>query len=210
MKMKLMFACLVAFGLTACEKDPDMNQLDADFVVYTDHASNVDFGTYATYFIPDSILNAGDVKATYWDDENALAIIHAVEKQMELKGYVRTDKKEDADLGLQLSYLAQANQIVTGGYADYSYGWWNPGFWGSGWGGWYYPYPVVYTFNTNALIIEMVDISQKEIEENNLKIPVIWYAVASGFQYGNGRINMLLLIDGVNQAFRQADYITRN
>jgi len=56
----------------------------------------------------------------------------------------------------------------------------------------------------------MVDISQKEIEENNLKIPVIWYAVASGFQYGNGRINMRLLIDGVNQAFRQADYITRN
>ena len=45
---------------------------------------------------------------------------------------------------------------------------------------------------------------------DNVPMNKIWYAVASGFQYGNGRINMRLLIDGVNQVFRQADYITRN
>ena len=35
MRKMLFFACLL-LGLSACEKDTDMNQLDADLVVYTD------------------------------------------------------------------------------------------------------------------------------------------------------------------------------
>lgn len=41
------------------------------------------------------------------------------------------------------------------------------------------------------------------------KLPVVWYASASGFQYGNSRINMQLLLNGVDQAFDQSVYIHR-
>ena len=70
-KKNLLFAGIAAFILAACEKDPDMGQLDADLVVYTDHDNSVDFGKYSTYYLPDSILEAGNVRVSYWADENA-------------------------------------------------------------------------------------------------------------------------------------------
>ena len=62
MRKMLFFACLL-LGLSACEKDPDMNQLDADLVVYTDYYKDADFGGYKTYFLPESILEAGGHRA---------------------------------------------------------------------------------------------------------------------------------------------------
>ena len=59
MKKMLFLACM-ALTLAACEKDPDMNQLDADLVVYTDHDNNAAFDGYKTYFLPDSILEGGE------------------------------------------------------------------------------------------------------------------------------------------------------
>lgn len=40
-------------------------------VVYTDYDSETDFSKFQTYFLPDSILEAGSHHATYWKDENA-------------------------------------------------------------------------------------------------------------------------------------------
>lgn len=209
MKRMLLLACMT-LGMMSCEKDPDFGQMDANLVVYTDHDNNVDFGKYQTYFLPDSILEIGGYKATYWKDENAMQLISKVEQYMNERGYTRLtepEQKEDANIGLQLSYLAQSTQIVTGGYWN---GWWNWGFWGDWWGGWYYPYPVSYSYDTNALIIEMVDLTSKEEGGENKQLPVVWYASASGYSYGNGKNNLLFLLDGVDQAFAQSDYITRN
>ena len=115
MRKMLFFACLL-LGLSACEKDPDMNQLDADLVVYTDYDKDADFGSYKTYFLPDSILEAGGHRATYWKDENAKAIINKVAAEMDARGYTRIldpEKKEEANVGLQLSYVAQTTQVIT-------------------------------------------------------------------------------------------------
>ena len=100
MRKMLFFACLL-LGLSACEKDPDMNQLDADLVVYTDYDKDADFGSYKTYFLPDSILEVGGYRATYWKDENAKAIINKVAAEMDARGYTRildSEKKEEAFL----------------------------------------------------------------------------------------------------------------
>ncbi len=129
MKKMLFLACM-ALTLAACEKDPDMNQLDADLVVYTDHDNNAAFDGYKTYFLPDSILEAGGYKASYWKDENAKALVDAVAQQMDSRGYTRLtdpEKKDQADVGVQLSYVAQTNHVVS--YPSYG-GWWDYGFWG--------------------------------------------------------------------------------
>lgn len=208
MKKKfLLFAGIAALFLAACEKDPDMGELDTDLVVYTNHDNSVDFSQYATYYLPDSILEAGSVRASYWTDENAQTLIDEVESQMTRLGYQRiTDpsQKDEADVGIQLSYLAQTNTVISGGYWN---GWWDSFYWGGYWGGWYYPYPVTYSYDTQSLILEMADLTGRDNEEQR-SIPVVWYASASGFQFGNNRVNMQLLTEGINQAFSQSAYLS--
>lgn len=109
-KILFIMACMTGVFMASCEKDPDMGELDADLVVYTDHDSNTDFSSFQTYFLPDSILEASGVHASYWKDENAKMIISAVESQMNRRGYERiTDPelKDQANIGLQLSYVSQ-------------------------------------------------------------------------------------------------------
>lgn len=88
-KILFIMACMTGVFMASCEKDPDMGELDADLVVYTDHDSNTDFSSFQTYFLPDSILEASGVHASYWKDENAKMIISAVESQMNRRGYER-------------------------------------------------------------------------------------------------------------------------
>ena len=202
MKKYVMMIC-TALMIVSCEKDPDLDEMDTRLVVYTDHDSETDFGNFKTYYLPDSILEAGGYKASYWSDENAKKIISTVENEMKERGYVRItdpERKGEADAGLQLSYVAQSINIVGGGYYG---GWWDYGFWGPWWGGWYYPYPIAYSFNTNSLIMEMVDLTNKT---EKAQLPVVWYAQSSGYQY-SGPYNRQLLMDAVHQAFEQSDYI---
>ena len=91
-----------------------------------------------------------------------------------------------------------------GWYGGYWGGWWDYGFWGP-WSGWYYPYPVSYSYNTNTLVMEMVDLTADE-DGTQKNLPVVWYASASGFQY-SGQFNQMMLQNSVVQAFEQSPYI---
>ena len=177
---KLLFPLfMLAMIVTSCEKDPDMNKLDSDYSVYTDYDNSVHFNEFSTYYLPDSILVPDNsLKANYWKDENAQNIISAVAHEMEQKGYVRTEDKEKANVGIQLSYAQQRIQMTTGG--------------------WYYPYPVTYSYDTGTLIMEIVDLRQPADKSNQNKLPVIWHAYASGLLYGNSHFNMQLTLNAVN------------
>lgn len=206
MKKLLLLTCM-ALAIISCEKDPDMGQLDSNMVVYTDYDKEADFGKFQTYFLPDSILEAGSHRATYWKDDNALKLIKTVEACMNERGYQRItdpEQKNNADLGIQLSYVAQTTTVVGGGYWN---GWWDYGYWGPWWGGWYYPYTVSYSYNTNSLIMEMIDLSESGTE--NAKLPVIWYSEASGYQYSSP-YGIQLMNDAIGQAFTQSPYIQAN
>ncbi|WP_300728090.1 DUF4136 domain-containing protein [uncultured Bacteroides sp.] len=206
---KIFLLAIAAIGLFSCEKDPDWDQLDDNLVVYTDHANNVDFGEFQTYFLPDSILITGGTKQSYWKDQYAQQILKAIVTQMHNRGYIRIedpDQIELADVGLQVSYIAKTTQVVSSIYWN---GWWDYGYWGPWWGNWYYPYPVTYNYNTNALVMEMVDLTQK-VDGTKSELPVIWYASSYGFQYGTGNANLQYLLEGVNQAFEQSSYIKCN
>ena len=67
-----------AVTLASCEKDPDMDKLDNNYLVYTNYDKKADFKTFETYYLPDSILVIGDKEnAEYWKDENAQEILSA-------------------------------------------------------------------------------------------------------------------------------------
>ena len=103
---------LVLFLFTACEKEPNTDDLDDNFLVYTDYDKTEDFGSFTKFYIPDSILLISDSKeAQYWKDDNALRIIEACVDNMEERGYQRVDKKDQADLGIQMSYVEDTQLI---------------------------------------------------------------------------------------------------
>ena len=78
---KLIPILLAVFALVSCEKDPDMDKLDNEYLVFTSHDTSTKFNDFSTYYIPDSILIIGDKKdPEYWKDENAQTIINAFVK----------------------------------------------------------------------------------------------------------------------------------
>ena len=134
---KLIPILLAVFALVSCEKDPDMDKLDNEYLVFTSHDTSTKFNDFSTYYIPDSILIIGDKKdPEYWKDENAQIIINAFKTKMNAAGYTAANKDE-ADLGLQVSYVA-STYYFHGYYNDgpwwgYYPGYWYPGYWGGNW-----------------------------------------------------------------------------
>ena len=189
----------------ACEKSPDMGQMDVSMTVYTDYDPATVFGDFETYFLPDSILDVGSLRAQYWSDDNSMKLVKTVEREMNSRGYVRiTDPelKETADVGIQLSYVAETTTVMTAGYPTV---WWNWGYWGPYWGGMYYPYPMSYSYSTNTFVMEMLDLEDKS---KDALLPVIWRSVASGYEQ-SPRYSIPILQESIGQAFLQSDYITR-
>ncbi len=150
-------------------------------LVYTAYDTEADFGALNTYYLPDSILLIGAAdKTEYWKDDNALEIVNTVAGRMNAAGYTRTDDKEAANVGLQLSYVQKVTYFV--GY-DYPYWWWyypyywTPGYWGD-WLGWHYPYRVYYGYTAGSLLIEMLDLQADQ--QSGKKLPVIWDSYIGG------------------------------
>lgn len=207
---KLIYLACTALLVVSCEKEPDFEKLDSNYVVYTDYNQDTDFSKFQTYFLPDSILEANSSnKATFWKDENALDLISVIESEMNERGFQRLTKPEEkdiADLGVQITYIAETNQVITGG--GYYGGWWDYGFWGPWWDSWYYSFPISYSYDTGTIIIEMLDCTQKDSSSNRNRLPVIWYANGQGYRYTSPRANQQLLIEAIEQAFKQSQYIT--
>lgn len=210
--MKKLIPFLFALFLFAsCEKEPDTDKLNDQYLVYTQYDKSATFSNFNTFYIPDSVLVITSSKdPVYWVDSenpNAEKIISAYVTNMEKRGFERVDKKADADLGLQVSYIENTNYFVdyNNDYWWWGYpGYWSPGFWGNGWNNWYYPYPVAYSYSTGSLLTELVDLNSSTA---NKKLTVVWNSFISGLLSGNETIDITKTIAGVNQSFTQSPYL---
>lgn len=205
---KWFLASLMVFALSACEEE---HGLDNDFLVFTNYDSEADFAGHETFFIPDSILIAGhSEEPQYAKGASADEIIETYVDNMEAMGYIRVDKKEEADLGIQLTLIDDTRHFV--GYTASSYWWWGfPGYWSpyywGDWGYWHYSFPVHYSYSVGSLLTDMVDLKAKQGKEE--KLPVIWNACISGLLSGSKHIDTVSAIRGINQSFQQAGYLKK-
>ena len=132
--------------LSGCAKDPLNNLTEEESRIYiTNRDSTVNFASYKTYSIPDSVYvidnnTLASRENTNWD-QSALA---AVRNAMEQKGYIRVSPGQSPDLGINVSRLYNTTTNVVdfsdyyGGYGGY----YDPYYWGySGYG---YNFPPVY------------------------------------------------------------------
>ena len=205
---------LLAVLFTACQKEPDLNKLSSDLIVYTNYDKNANFGKYTTYAIPDSIMILDDKsKPTYFsaNDPRTVAIVNAINSEMTTRGYIRTDNNTEAQLGVQVSYVKDTNTIISyaasNPYWWYGYDYYWPGsYWNPYWWGWgpSYGYPISYSYTIGSLIIELVALEDANITTK--KIPVIWTAYTAGILSSN-QIDLNRTVTGIYQAFEQSPYI---
>ncbi|MBE6293819.1 MAG: DUF4136 domain-containing protein [Bacteroidales bacterium] len=199
--LNLVALCLL--GTTSCEKDPDTDKLDNDYLVYTNYDKGTDFGSIETFHVIDSILIISDqAKPGYWKNNNSQTIIKAYTNHLEERGYTAVANNESADMVLQISYIS--NTYYFNAYD--SGAWWNsyPGYWNWGGWGWYYPFNFVYSYSTGSIIAELVSTTPSTIEKD--KLTVIWNSYICGLLNGNS-LSLSRTLNGINQAFDQSPYI---
>ena len=112
-KLRYFAFALIAVAFCACQKEPSTSDLHRDYLVYTAHDTGTDFAAIDTYYIPDSILIIGNSdKTEYWKDADAMAIIGTVVGKLDDAGYTRTEDKDAASVGIQLSYVRKVTYFV--------------------------------------------------------------------------------------------------
>lgn len=203
---------MAVFALVACRRDPDLGELSSDFLVFTNYDTAANFNEFVTYYMPDSIMIIGDRDIPeYWTGINAEAILETYADNMGMCGYLRVSDKEEADLGLQISYIESVSYFVDYYSSPYWWnaypGYWWPGYWGD-WSDWYYPYPVVYSYSVGSLLTEMVDLTAETGPER--KLPVVWNSLLSGLLSGSDSFNVTLTVRAVDQSFIQSSYLIRD
>ena len=203
--MKKYMALHLFVGLmffTACEKDPDVDKLDDDYLVLTNYDSNTDFARFSTFHVIDSILIIENrTKPEYWKNENSRLIVTAFNSNFISRGYTPTEKGEDADLVLQLSYVNTTYYFSnTAGPWWYNY----PGYWN--WGaGWYYPFTFYYSYSTGSIIGELVD--RKDIRSDRL-YTIVWNTYITGLLNGSN-LSYYRTMGAIDQAFAQSPYLKK-
>ena len=209
MKKILLIPAVILLAV-ACHKEPYIDS-DNEYLVYTAPGKEVTFTGFTTFDLADSLLVIGQsTKPEYSQSNNALALIQAVRTNMEKLGYIYTPDNPDADLGIQMTYVVKTERYVQ--YYNDPYWWldypgyWSPGFWGN-YVGYYYPYPVSYTYSTNALMVDMVNLTTPKTGEEALE--VVWSAYVGGPASASITTDVDRMKSAVDQAFVQSPYLKK-
>ena len=206
---KILFISAAVLLLAACHKEPYPQDSDNEYLVYTSPGKDVNFKNYKTFDIADSLLVIGEKdKPVYSQSQSALALIQAYRINMEKAGFIYTPSNPDADLGVQLTYVIKTERYVK--YYDDPYWWldypgyWPAGYWGS-WTGYYYPRPVIYTYTSNALLADIVNLTGEQEEGKPLE--VLWTSYIGGPASSSLQQDVQRLTSAVDQAFAQSPYL---
>ena len=206
---KILFISAAVLLLAACHKEPYPQDGDNGYLVYTSPGKDVNFNNYKTFDIADSLLIIGEKdKPVYSQTQSALALIQAYRINMEKAGFIYTPSNPDADLGVQLTYVIKTERYVK--YYDDPYWWLDyPGYWPSGyWGNWtgyYYPRPVVYTYTTNALLADIVNLTGEQ--DAGKPLEVLRTSYIGGPASSSLQLDIQRLTSAVDQAFVQSPYL---
>ena len=205
----ILFISAAVLLLAACHKEPYPQDSDNEYLVYTSPGKDVNFKNYKTFDIADSLLIIGEKdKPVYSQTQSALALIQAYRINMEKAGFIYTPSNPEADLGVQLTYVIKTERYVK--YYDDPYWWLDyPGYWPSGyWGNWtgyYYPRPVVYTYTTNALLADIVNLTGEQ--DAGKPLEVLWTSYIGGPASSSLQLDIQRLTSAVDQAFVQSPYL---
>lgn len=200
---------IMVLAVAACHKIPSPQDPDGEYMVYTTVAKEVNFNDFDTYTVADSLLVLGAKgEPQYSTSTNAMTLIAEFREQMNGRGFTYVADKNLADVGLQLSYIINTDVFTS--YYTKPYWWLDfPGYWPSDywgdWYGWYYNYPVTYTYTSTALLADIVDL--KSDSGAGKKLEILWSAYIggpSGYSISN---DLQRMRTSVKRAFAQSPYL---
>lgn len=199
----LLAAALVFWG---CEPEPDNLKLLDELVVSTNYDRNADFGSYSTFSLPVDTIgfisnSSNDTILVHARSELVRPILTEVKTNMLSRGYTLVDKSENPDVAVNVFIVNDINLFQQVVYPNYYY----PYYYGYS-SSYYYSYPYVETFvnNTGALVVEMVDLINRN-PSNQVK--VVWTAYMGDIINTVDRLQQS--VDAIDQAFVQSPYITK-
>ncbi len=192
--------------VAACYPDQlsDVEDLDTVTTVFD---TGADFSVKRTYALVDSVVPIG-FDTTGDNDEVpaslSRAVVSEIRTNLNALGWQEITDPRVTEPDVVVAAGVAVNQYI---YADwYSYwGYWPywPPVW-AGWG-WYYPVPIVYSYDVGTLLVTMVD--ARRASPTDRLIPIAWIAAVRGV--GNGAAsNQARAVAGVDQAFEQSPYLT--
>ncbi|SFD03688.1 protein of unknown function [Chitinophaga sp. CF118] len=202
--MYLMSASLIlTASISSCSKDPLKNMTDEESRIYvTNRADSVDFTTYATFSIADSVAvisNTSNDRRELTDYDKKL--IADVSAAMVAKGYKLIARTGKPDLAVNLTRIDNTYSSV---YYDPGYwsgigGYYDPFYWGYGGYGYYWPsYYQVYQ-KERAVSIDLIDLKNPK----NNQLVAIWNAMLRG----SGVWNINNVDSMVTAVFAQSTYL---
>ena len=195
----------LAVMTAACYPGDGVTNVEQVDVVITTHDEDVDFASYQTYAMPDTVVHI-----TNGDDDSGIVnlprayddlILDEVAQNMADAGYTRLTGAAavDADLVLLVGAIgtSRTEWFVSGGW----WGWWGyyPGYPGWGWG--WPPYYGSVTIEQGSIFMFMLAPSTSGAEHANL----VWSAAARGllgYAMPQSRI-----VSSINQMFTQSPYL---
>ena len=208
---KIVFISALALLAIACHKEPYSQDSDGEYLVYTAPAKDVKFADFKTFDVADSVLVIGQTQKPYYSkSNNALALVQQYRINMEKRGFIYTPSNPEAQLGVQLTYVEKTERFVR--YYSDPYWWldypgyWPSNYWGN-WTGWYYPYPVSYTYTTNALITDIVDLTPVTTEDSTKPLTIVWSAYIGGPASASISYDVQRMKESIDQAFVQSPYL---
>ena len=206
---KILFISAAVLLMAACQKEPYTSDNDNSYLVYTSPGKDVNFTQYKTFDMTDSLLVIGQgSKPKYVRNDAVKAILLDFRRNMEARGFVYTPDAETADLGVQLTYVIKTERFVQFysdpyWWLDYP-GYWPSGYWGN-WSGYYMPRPVTYTYTTNALLTDIVNLTGEQKEGTPLEI--LWTSYIGGPAGSTIQGDVTRMTEAIDQAFKQSEYL---
>lgn len=196
-----------AVVLSSCTKDPLNNMTEEESRIYiTNHDSTVNFNSYKTYSIVDSVALIDNSRlagreATSWD----VQLISAVQSAMNTRGFVKVDRTQNPDLGINISrvYNTFNNVVNLSDYFNYYGGYYDPYYWGYGGYDYYFPTYGVYQTTEAALSIDILDLKNAS---GGQTIKGVW----SGLIRGEGIFRSSNVESQVQALFDQSPYLKTN
>ena len=223
---------VVTLFMASCYEYHDDTYLDELDITLSYYDTNYNFQNNTTFAIRDSVgiisdyLSDSEIANFYKPGGGNDEIKALVRSNLLALGYTEVNEDANFDVGVNLVIGAVEN-------TEYYYSWWYGyyGYYGWYYGGWYpyygYPwYPVTYTYQKGALLMEMVDgeslrdyrewaedKTQGEIENADPdEVPdvnFVWQSIVSGISGDEKAYNQQRAERGINEAFDQSPYLIK-
>jgi hypothetical protein len=202
---RMLLTATIIAALSSCSKDPLNNLTEEESRIYiTNRDSTANFNSYKTYSIVDSVSlidnnRFAGKEATSWD----MQVINAVQNEMNAKGFVRVDRTQNPDLGINVSrvYNTTTNLVSLSDYwNDYS-GYYDPYYWG--YGGYDYYFPPTYGVYQNTEAALSIDILDLKNASGSQTIDGVW----NGLIRGEGIFKSSNVSSQVQSLFNQSPYL---